>query len=91
MSKNTLTLQATTTAVEELLEAEAAAAMLPSVAMGVMGVATMATTQMEGTTTRATTVETGALPEATMATVAMEGMLLVVSLFIAQIRPFKLL
>lgn len=76
---------------EELLEAEAAAAMLPSVAMGVMGVATMAIAQMEGTTTRAITVETGALPEATMATVAVEGMLLVVSLFIVQIKPFKLL
>ena len=78
-----MALQATTTAVEG---AEAAATMLLLVAMGVMGVTTMATTPMEGTTTLATIVEMVALPGATMAMVAMEGMLLAVSLCIVQFR-----
>ena len=76
-------LQVTTIAVEE---GEAAAEMLLLVATGVMGVTIMATMLMEGTITRATTVEMVALPEATMATVAMVGMLLVVSLFMEKIR-----
>ena len=59
--------------------AEAAAAMLRLVAMGVMVVTTMVTTPMEETTTVATTVATVALPQASMEMVAMEATLLVVS------------